>query len=122
MLPPSWAFPSSHAPTPELLPHQGFASSATVALVFFVLGVLVRFFRKIGGADGESERASESSLSFSCISHCLLLRAPSFAIPVRAASAPVSTLSRGAESGASAMSRRRREGGAFARENDKISV
>lgn len=35
---PAWA--SSAAPTPE--PHQGFASSATVALVFFVLGVLVR--------------------------------------------------------------------------------
>ena len=40
---PAWV--SSSAPTPE--PHQGFASSATVALVFFVLGVLV------SGLEGE---------------------------------------------------------------------
>jgi len=48
MLPP-WA--SSPAPTPEA--HQGFASSATVALVFFVLGVLVRV---------ENERCVAASL------------------------------------------------------------
>ena len=47
---PAWA--SSSAPTPE--PHQGFASSATVALVFFVLGVLVSAIEE----KEERERAS----------------------------------------------------------------
>jgi hypothetical protein len=78
MLPP-WA--SSPAPTPEA--HQGFASSATVALVFFVLGVLVRVEneRCVAASMGSKPTMARGRLSLSR-APSLFSPSPSFA-PLR---------------------------------------
>ena len=89
---PAWVAPSSPSPTPG--PHQGFASSATVALVFFVLGVLVRFFLKRAWLPKKNEQTMvEETLPLFRLSSS---SAPSLPfIPVHALAALVSALSRG---------------------------